>query len=101
MRAFKRALIERSELYPFLDPFTDQFDYRQGKIMLSEEVELEHFASGIADSFNLTLSHLKKEFPKKMNLSTNFKTELESKFKLYQDSMMRSGVQSAPPVFFR
>ena len=101
LRAFKRALIERSELYPFLDPFTDQFDYRQGKIMLSEEVELEHFASGIADSFNLTLSHLKKEFPKKMNLSTNFKTELESMFKLYQDSMMLSGVQSAPPVFFR
>jgi hypothetical protein len=101
LRAFKRALIERSDLYPFLDPFTDQFDYRQGEIKLDEEIDLDHFAIGIADCFNLTLSHLKKEFPKNMNLSTNIKAELESKFKLYQDAMERSGVQSVPPMFFK
>ena len=101
LRAFKRALIEKSDLYPFLDPFTDQFDYRQGEITLDEEIELDHFATGIADCFNLTLSHLKKEFPKNMNLSPNIKAELESKLKLYQDAMKRSGVQSVPPMFFK
>lgn len=101
LRAFKRALIERAELYPFLDPFTDQFDYRKGKIFLDEDVELAHFATGIADSFNLAISHLKKEFPRNMNLSSTVKTELESKFKLYQDAMKRSGVQSVPPMFFK
>jgi len=101
LRAFKRALIERSDLYPFLDPFTDQFDYRHGQITLDEEVNLEHFAAGIADSFNLTLSHLKKEFPKHMNLSKNIKTELESKFELYQDAMKLSGVPLVPPMFFK
>ncbi len=101
LRAFKRALIERSDLYPFLDPFTDQFDYRHGEITLDEEIELNHFATGIADCFNLTLSHLKKEFPKNMNLSPNIKAELESKFKLYQDAMKRFGVQSVPPMFFK
>ncbi|HNS77527.1 MAG TPA: DUF2226 domain-containing protein [Syntrophorhabdus sp.] len=101
LRAFKRALIEKSDTYPFLDPFTEQFDYRHGEITLDEEVELEDFAAGIADCFNLTVSHLKKEFPKNMNLSLNTKTELESKFKLYQEAMMQSGVQSVPPMFFK
>lgn len=101
LRAFKRALIEKSDEYPFLDPFTEQFDYRQGEIILDEEVELDRFAAGIADCFNLTLSHLKKEFPKNMNLSLNLKTELESKFKLYQDAMKQSGIQSVPPMFFK
>lgn len=99
-RAFKRALIEKSEDYPFLDPFTDQFDYRQGKIMLDEDVELEQFALGIADSINLSLSHLKKEFPKNMNLST-IRTELESTFRQYEDAMKRSGIQSMPQVFLK
>jgi hypothetical protein len=101
LRAFKRALIEKSDLYPFLDPFTDQFDYRQGEITLDEEVELAHFATGIADCFNLTLSHLKKEFPKNMNLSPSIRAEMESKFRLYEDAMKRSGVQSVPPMFFK
>jgi hypothetical protein len=101
LRAFKRALIERSDMYPFLDPFTDQFDYKLGKMMLDEEVQLEHFGAGIAESFNLTLAHLKKEFPKNMNLSGYLKTELESKFKQYEDAMRRSGVQSVPQVFFK
>ncbi len=101
LRAFKRALIEKSDEYPFLDPFIEQFDYRQGEITLDEEVDLEHFAVGIADCFNLTLSHLKKEFPKNMNFSLDLKTELESKFKLYQDVMKQSGIQAVPPMFFK
>jgi hypothetical protein len=101
LRAFKRALIEKSDQYPFLDPFTEQFDYRQGELTLDEDIELEHFAAGFADCFNLTLSHLKKEFPKNMNLSLTVKTELESKFKLYQDAMKQSGVQSVPPMSFK
>jgi hypothetical protein len=100
LRAFKRALIEKSDLYPFLDPFADQFDYHKGEITLDEEVEIDLFAAGIADCFNLTLSHLKKEFPKNMNLSIDVKTELESTFKLYQDAMNQSGVKSVPPMFF-
>lgn len=101
LRAFKRALIERSDSYPFLDPFTDQFDYKQGKMVLDEEIKLDLFAAGFADSFNLTLSHLKREFPKNMNLSAHLKTELESQFKLYEDAMRRSGIQSVPQVLFK
>jgi hypothetical protein len=101
LRAFKRALIEKSDLYPFLDPFMGQFDYRQGEITLDEAIELEHLATGIADCFNLTLSHLKKEFPKHMNFSPNLKAEFESKFKIYEDAMKESGVRSVPPMFFK
>lgn len=101
LRAFKRSLIEKSDLYPFLDPFMDQFDYRKGEISLDEDVELEQFATGIADCFNLTLAHLKKEFPRTMNMSLNVKAELESTFKLYQDAMQQSGVQSVAPMLFK
>jgi len=101
LRAFKRALIEKSDEYPFLDPFTEQFDYRKGEIVLDQEVELNQFATGIADCFNLTLSHLKKEFSKNMNMPVNLKSELELKFKLYEDAMKQSGIHSVPPMFFK
>lgn len=101
LRAFKRALIEKSELYPYLDPFMDQFDYRQGELTLDEDIALEDFAAGISDCFNLTLSYLKKEFPRNMTISPNMKAELESKFRVYQDALNQSGVQLVPPLFFK
>lgn len=101
LRAFKRALIEKSDFYPFLDPFMDQFDYRKGQIMLDEEVGLESFAVGIADCYTLTLSHLRKEFPKNMNLSPSVKAELESTFRLYEDALRKSGLDSVPSLFFK
>jgi hypothetical protein len=101
LRAFKRALIEKSDIYPFLDPFADQFEYGDGKIALDEAIDLEQFAAGIAECFNLTLSHLKKEFPKQMGLSPRLRAEMESTFGRYENIMKNAGIQSVPPLFFK
>jgi hypothetical protein len=101
LRAFKRALIEESDRYPFLDPFADQFDYGEGRIFLDDETELEQFVVGITESFNLTLSHLRKEFPKNMALPPKLKNDLESTFRRYHDVVKRSGIEPVPPVLFK
>ncbi|OPY76207.1 MAG: hypothetical protein A4E65_03234 [Syntrophorhabdus sp. PtaU1.Bin153] len=99
LRAFKRALIEESDTYPFLDPFADQFDYGEGRISLDDETEFEQFVVGIAESFSLTLSHLRKEFPKNMALPPKLKTDLDSLFQRYHDVVKRSGIEPVPVLF--
>jgi len=84
-RVFKNTLIEKSDLYPFLDPFAGQFYYNDGKITLDEEVDLDKFSMGIADCFSLTLFKIKREFPKAMTLPVGLKAEIESSLKYYQD----------------
>lgn len=101
LRAFKRALIEKSELYPFLDPFADQFVYHSRKIVLDDQVELDQFVPGIADCYNLTLSHLKKEFPKNMNMPAGAKAEMESSLKHYQEALKRAGIESPSLLSFK
>ena len=84
-RVFKNTLIEKSDLYPFLDPFAGQFYYNEGKITLDEEVDLDKFSMGVADCFSLTLFKIKREFPKAMTLPVGLKAEIESSLKYYQD----------------
>ncbi len=84
-RTFKGVLIDKSDQYPFIDPFAGQFDYYDGKISLDEEIDTEKFGAGIADCFNLTLSRLKKGFPKNMVLPHGLKTDIESFLKCYPE----------------
>ena len=84
-RVFKNTLIEKSDLYPFLDPFAGQFYYNDGKITLDEEIDLDKFSMGVADCFSVTLFKIKREFPKAMTLPVGLKAEVESSLKYYQD----------------
>jgi hypothetical protein len=93
-RAFTRACVEKSDLYPFLDPFEGQFDYNGTKIRLDKEVETEDFAVGVAECLNLSLSYLRKELPRNAALPPALQGEIESSFKHYQDVVKRSGLQS-------
>ena len=84
-RVFKGVLIDKSDQYPFVDPFAGQFDYYDGKISLDEEIDPDKFGAGIADCFNLTLSRLKKGFPKNMVLPHGLKADIESFLKCYPE----------------
>lgn len=86
LRAFKRALIEKSEQYPFLDPFEDLFSYGRGEVSLDEGVDMGSFVVGIAESLNLAMSYLCKEFPKNMILPPELKAETQSLFKHYRET---------------
>ena len=100
-RAFKRACVEKSEAYPFLDPFEGLFDYDGGRIKLDNEVGTEDFAAGVADCLNLALLHLQKELPKHVALPQGLKGEIESSFEAYQDVVKGSGLQSVVPATLR
>jgi hypothetical protein len=97
-RAFSRACVEKSESYPFLDPFEGQFDYSDGRIHLDEKVPVETFAVGVAECLNLTLTYLQRELPTKMVLPATLKGEIEDPFRCYRDALTGSGIQSVVPA---
>ena len=84
-RTFKKACVEKSESYHFLDPFEGQFDYQGKKIYLDAKVGTEEFIVAIAECLNLTLSYIKKDLPKNALLPPGLKGDIESAFKKYQD----------------
>ena len=84
-RAFKKACVEKSESYHFLDPFEGQFDYQGKKIRLDANVGTEEFIMAIAECLDLTLSYIKKELPKNVFLPPGLKGDIESTFKNHQD----------------
>jgi hypothetical protein len=89
-RAFKRACVEKSETYHFLDPFEGKFDYQGKKIRLDADVGTEEFIMAIAESFDLTLSYIKKDLPKNVFLPPGLKGDIESTFKNYQGNVKLS-----------
>jgi hypothetical protein len=83
-RIFKKACVEKSELYHFLDPFEGQFDYQGKKIRLDVKIETDEFITAIAECLNLTLTYIKQELPKNVVLPPGLKGDLESIFKRHQ-----------------
>jgi len=61
---FNQALVEKSEDYPFLDPFAAEFEYKKGKISFSGEVPAENFVLGLRDCIAVTLDNLALDITK-------------------------------------
>jgi hypothetical protein len=78
LKNFKKALIEKSEQFGFLDPFAGEFDYRDGTIQLREEVESKDLVKGIVEALRVTLSHLEKELPQEKMLPLKLKAGIET-----------------------
>jgi hypothetical protein len=91
-RTFKKACVEKSESYHFLDPFEGQFDYQGKKIYLDTKVGTDEFIVAIAECLNLTLSYIKNELPKNTLLPPGLKADIESTFNKYQDIIKLSGL---------
>ena len=100
-RVFKKSLIEKSDQYPFLDPFGGEFDYREGTIVFSGRAEERDFSKGIGECLQVTLSHLEKELPKNKMFPLKLRTEIESSLEPYRETMKRLGVNSVLPSFLR
>jgi hypothetical protein len=100
-RAFKRACVEKSESYPFLDPFEGQFDYSGGRIHLDGQVPMGAFVIGIAECLDLTLTYLEREIPNKTVLPASLKRDIEILFRGYRDVITESGLQSVIPSAFQ
>lgn len=100
-RAFKRACVEKSEVYPFLDPFEGLFDYSGGQLRVDDQVTTETFAAGAAECLNLTLTYLQRELPKKCVLPVGLKGDIESSFREHQLMLAKSGIQDIIPASFQ
>src|SRR4030042_5854083 len=54
----KKAPVEQSEDFPFLDPFAAEFEYRNGKISFHGKVPAEIFIQGIGHCLELALGKI-------------------------------------------
>jgi hypothetical protein len=101
IKAFKRALIEKSGDYPFLDPFAGEFEYRDGTITFEGEARAKEFAKGIGESLRLTLNYLEEETPRNKAHFHKLRAEIESSLEEKRDQLKRLGVDSVVNSFLQ
>ncbi len=88
-KAFKKALIEKSEEFDFLDPFAGEFEYGNGTIRFTGETGKEDFAKGIVECFRVALSHFEKEWPREKMVSLKLKAGIESFIEHHREALKR------------
>ena len=94
LKAFNRARMEKSGEYFFLDPFSGEFDYRDGTVRLTGETSEKDFARGILECLRASLPHLEKEFPKNRMLPLKLRAEIESSLEVHKEAMKRFGIDT-------
>jgi hypothetical protein len=100
-KLFKESLVERSEEFPFLDPFAGEFEYREGTIQFTGETGIKDFAKGIVECLVGTLSHLEKEFPKDKMLPLKLKAGIESSLEQHSEALKRLRVDAITSSIFK
>jgi hypothetical protein len=98
-RIFKKSLIEKSEQYPFLDPFGGEFDYRDGMIQFTGDVKERVFSQGLGECLQNTLAYVEEELPKSKMLPLKLRAEIESSLESHRDTIKRLGLDSVIPSF--
>jgi hypothetical protein len=98
-RIFKRSLIDKSEQYPFLDPFGGEFDYRDGMIQFAGEATGRDFTQGLGACLQTTLSYIEEELPKNKMLPLKLRAEIESSLEPHRETIKRLGLDPFIPSF--
>jgi hypothetical protein len=100
-KIFKESLIEKSEEFPFLDPFAGEFEYREGTIRFNGEAGAKDFATGIVEGLVSALSRLEKELPKDKILPLKLKAGIESSVERHGEALKRLGVHAITSSIFK
>jgi hypothetical protein len=100
-KLFKESLVERSEEFPFLDPFAGEFEYREGTIQFTGEAGIKDFAKGIVECLVATLSRLEKELPKDKMLPLKLKAGIESSLEQHSEALKRLRVDAITSSIFK
>ena len=98
-RIFKKSIIEKSEQYPFLDPFGGEFDYEDGMIHFTGDVKEKEFTQGIGECLQNTMTYVEEELPKNKMLPLKLRAEIESSFEPHRETIKRLGLDSSIPSF--
>jgi len=93
LETFKRTLLQRLDEYPFLDPFSGEFEYREGTIKFAGDAGKD-WAKGITVCLHATLVQLQKELPKNKTLSLRLRAEIDSSLKPHRETLKRLGVDA-------
>ena len=94
LKAFNRSRMEKSGEYFFLDPFSGEFEYRDGAIRFTGETGGRDFAKGIIECLRASLPHLEKEFPKNRMFPLKLRAEIESCLEFHKEAMKRLGIDT-------
>ena len=100
-KIFKETLIEKSEEFPFLDPFAGEFEYREGTIQFMGEAAVKDFTTGIVEGLVSALSRLEKELPKDKLLPLKLNAGIESSLERHGEALKRLGVHAITSSIFR
>jgi hypothetical protein len=98
-RILKKSLVDKSEEYPFLDPFGGEFDYRDGMIQFTGEAREKAFTQGLGECLQAILSYVEEELPKSKMLPLKLRAEIESSLEPYRATIKRLGLDSFIPSF--
>ncbi len=60
----RRALVKKSNEYPFLDPFAAEFRYKDGKIVFTGKTDIHELTRGLGECLGLTIEALSYQFSK-------------------------------------
>ena len=101
LKAFNRSRMEKSGEYLFLDPFSGEFEYRDGTIRFTGETSGEDFARGVLECLRACLPHLEKEFPRNRMFPVKLRAEIENSLELHTEAMKRLGFDSVVASFFQ
>jgi hypothetical protein len=93
MDNLKTAQVEKSDVYPFLDPFAAEFEYMQGKIKFHGKVSAEVLASGIKDCIEMTLNKIPIKITKD-ELYEKIRSSLQPTIKKFEKKIDDFGLKS-------
>jgi hypothetical protein len=94
LRAFNRGRMEKSGQYFFLDPFSGEFEYRDGTIRFTGETSEKDFAKGVLECLRASLPHLEKEVPRNKMFPLKLRAEIENSLELHSEAMKRFGIET-------
>jgi len=101
LETFKKSLLQKLDEYPFLDPFSGEFEYREGTIKFAGDAAGRDWAKGIIQCLYVTLVQLQKELPKNKTLSLRLKAEIDSSLKPHRETLKRLGVDADLSSFYQ
>jgi hypothetical protein len=100
LMTFKKSLLEKADEYPFLDPFSGEFEYREGKIRFIGDAQDKDLSKGIIECLRFTLYQLAQELPKNKLFSAKLRAEIIFSLKPHQALVERLEIDAALSSMF-
>ena len=96
VESFRRAQLDISEKYPFLDPFVGEFEYKDGKLQFLGDVPVKEFIKGVGECLDLALEKMPIR-ASKGDIYNKIRPVLESTVEKYEEVRDRWDLRALLP----